>query len=107
VLKNIDPIISKFLENDRKEELLAVVIMLKDDRGQVDISQLCSLTDLDRPLHHLGKINQITGQFCHKTLEKLITHPEVKHVHHDYKVRSNLNIATAAVQSKIANDSKG
>jgi serine protease AprX len=45
--------------------------------------------------------------FCRQTLRKLINHPKVKHVHHDYDVHTSLNIATATIQSKDANNRYG
>lgn len=107
VSNQIDPFIDHFLKHDDNKELLAVVIMLNDDCDPVEISQLCSLTDLDHPLHHLNELKQITGKFCKQTLRKLINHPKVKHVHHDYDVYTNLNVATATIQAKGANNTHG
>ena len=104
----IDPVINHFLENDDNSmEVLDAIVMLNDDCKHVDISQLCTLTDLDEPVHHLKELKQITGRFCKQTINKLNNHPEVKYVHHDYDVHINLNVATAAIQSKSANTLHG
>ncbi|SDI13276.1 S8 family serine peptidase [Alteribacillus bidgolensis] len=102
--KQNDPIVEQFVQQDNSTENLAVVIILKDDCKTVDISQLCSLEETDEPKYHLKEIKQITGKFCKGTLKKLIDHPIVKHVHHDYEVHINLNIATVAIGAKNANN---
>jgi serine protease AprX len=76
--------------------------MLHDESETVDISELCTLRDIDRPYYHLKELQQITGRFCKQTLRELIAHPKVKHVHHDYEVHTNLNTATPTVGAKEA-----
>lgn len=100
--KQIDPIIDHFLkhDHDNDKEILAAIIMLNDNCHPVELSRLCSLTDLAHTVHQLDKLKQITGRFCKQTLRRLIDHPKVKHIHHDYDVHINLNTATAAIQSK-------
>ncbi|WP_051428333.1 S8 family peptidase [Bacillus sp. J33] len=105
--QKIDYVISNFLNQKDIKENLDVVIVLNDDCMTVDVSQLCTLQKADRPEHHLKEIKQITGSFCADTLRQLKNHSDVKHIHHDYSVRINLNTATAAIGANIANNSYG
>ena len=102
--KQIDPIIDNFLKhNNTNVKILDAIVVLNKNCSHVDISKLCTLKELDKPEYHLHELKQITGKFCRETLIKLINHPEVNYVHHDYVVKVNLNIATATIQSKSAN----
>ncbi|MCU9614550.1 S8 family peptidase [Caldibacillus lycopersici] len=102
-----DPIISSFLKNNDHNVQLPVVIVLHDSCGADHISQLCTVQDSDQPTHHLREVKQFTGRFCAGTIRQLLEHPDVKHIHPDYQVRANLNVATTTIGAKQANQNLG
>jgi serine protease AprX len=99
--KKIDSVVKSFILKESKDkdndDTLSTIITLKKDSQAKHVSNLCSLSRVDRPNHHLHHIKQMTGRFCRKTIQELSKHPQVTGVHHNYEVHSNLNVATQAV----------
>ncbi|USK41245.1 S8 family peptidase [Cytobacillus firmus] len=107
IIKKMDQTVTNFINNNAAEQQLPVVIALNDQCNEVDLCQLCKLSSLDAVSYQLKEVKQITGKLCRHTLGQLQNHPDVNFIHYDYKVRANLNTATAAIGSREINNNFG
>ncbi|WP_052345863.1 S8 family peptidase [Paucisalibacillus sp. EB02] len=106
-MKKTELVMTNVLDNMDDYEQLGVVIVLDNRCKATHVSELCPLQTTDEPTYHLKELKQITGRFCSKTIRHLMEHNDVKYICPDYTVRSNLNVATATIGSKYANNSHG
>jgi serine protease AprX len=84
------------VSNDDNEKF-PVVVRLKEESQSLKLSELCSLETVDETQYELEQLKMMTGKLCRKTIQQLVSHPDVEQVCFDHPVKALLDTATPTI----------